>query len=128
MILKTTLRYHKGFDALKTCTKQSLLSLQVILQSDDEEYNEHAPLPRHESEPMAHMEDDNIDEMLADWFPAVHAMPNVEHDIEYTKLSEEASTPIYNGSSLSRLSTTLLILNLQAKYGWSNTSVSALLK
>ncbi len=39
-----------------------------------------------------------------------------------------AQTKLYDGSDVSTLSTLLLLLNLQAKYGWSDRSIDVLLK
>lgn len=68
--------------------------------------------------------DDDINEFIDDWFQASSEEETCPHE---KFLREEASRPIYNGASISRLSVTLLILNLQTRYQWSNASVSALL-
>ena len=47
---------------------------------------------------------------------------------DQTPIHEWAHTPLYDGGSYSILWTCLELLNLQALYGWSNTSVTSLLK
>jgi hypothetical protein len=49
-------------------------------------------------------------------------------DDENNPIQRLAQTKLYEGSDVSTLSTLLLLLNLQAKYGWSDTSINALLK
>ncbi len=49
-------------------------------------------------------------------------------DVEDNPIQRLAQTKLYDISDVSTLSTLLLLLNLQAKYGWSDTSVSALFK
>ena len=68
--------------------------------------------------------DDDMNEFIDDWFQASSEEEIFPHE---KFLREEASRPIYNGASISRLSATLLILNLQSQYQWSNASVFALL-
>jgi hypothetical protein len=49
-------------------------------------------------------------------------------DDEDNLIQRLAQTKLYDNSDVNTLSTLLLLLNLQAKYGWSDTSVDALLK
>jgi len=49
-------------------------------------------------------------------------------DVEDNPIQRMAQTKFYDNSDVSTLSTLLLLLNLQAKYGWSDTSVDTLLK
>jgi len=41
---------------------------------------------------------------------------------------EVAKIPLYNGAYICKLEVILLIMNIKAKNGWSNTSVNDLLK
>lgn len=45
---------------------------------------------------------------------------------EEKKLREESKTTLYPGAKTSRLATSLLLLNLQAKYRWSDQSLTSL--
>ena len=65
-------------------------------------------------------DDNDMDNFINDWYKGDDAGTNESF------LRAEALQQIYEGSKLSRLSASLLILNLQSRYGWSNTSVSAL--
>ena len=47
-------------------------------------------------------------------------------DDTYNKVKKKAQIPIYNGSKVSKLSATLLLLNLQTTYGWSDNSLDYL--
>ena len=47
---------------------------------------------------------------------------------EEDHLLQAASTPLYEGCNYSILRASLEILNLQAMFGWSSTSVDALLR
>ena len=69
--------------------------------------------------------DDGMADFIEDWHQNDSAsdIPNNE---KY--LRKEALKCIYEGSQLTRLSASLLILNLQNRFGWSNVSVSTLLK
>ena len=75
-------------------------------------------------------EDDGIHEFLEDWF--VHNEDPQDNSFQMEKkeahLKEEALKPLYPQSCLTRLSASLLLLNLQAQFGWSNTLVTALLE
>lgn len=46
---------------------------------------------------------------------------------ELQRMHREASTPLWKGASISVLAFTLLLLNIQAKHGWSDASVNSLL-
>ena len=78
--------------------------------------------------------DEGINEMIIDWFTTNTASENVHDDNttelqdSFHKLTVEANTPLFDGSNISRLSAVLLLLNLQAQFGWSNNSVSALFR
>ena len=65
-------------------------------------------------------DDNDMDNFINDWYKGDDA------DTNESFLRAEALQKIYEGSKLSRLSPSLLILNLQSRYGWSNTSVLAL--
>jgi hypothetical protein len=49
-------------------------------------------------------------------------------DVKDNPIQRLAQTKLYDNSDVSTLSILLLLLNLQAKYGWSDTSVDALFK
>ena len=49
-------------------------------------------------------------------------------DNDEDRLKEASSIPLYNTRNVFRLSTMLLILNLQATYAWSDSSVDALFR
>jgi hypothetical protein len=49
-------------------------------------------------------------------------------DDEDNLIQRLAQTKLYDNNDVSTLSTLLLLLNLQAKYGWNDISVDALLK
>lgn len=49
-------------------------------------------------------------------------------DLESDSLYNVVKTKLYEGACLSKLSMTLLLINLKTKYGWSDTSLIALLK
>ena len=68
------------------------------------------------------MDDNDMDEFINDWY----GEDDAGEDESF--LRAEALQRIYEGSKLSRLSASLLILNLQDRYAWSNASVSALFK
>ena len=75
-----------------------------------------------------------INDMINDWLmdegaedPCAH-FNSRDGDETYHKVKEEAQVPIYKGSKVSKLSATLLLLNLQITYGWSDNSVDALLR
>ena len=63
--------------------------------------------------------DDGMAEWIDDWFG------NMEHVSTHEQfLRAEATKKLYSGCSLTRLSASLLILNLQNRFGWSNVSVT----
>ncbi|MCO5614259.1 hypothetical protein L7F22_068539 [Adiantum nelumboides] len=69
------------------------------------------------------MDNNDMDEFINDWY----AGDDIASEDE-SFLRAEALQQIYKGSKLSRLSASLLILNLQNRYAWSNASVLALSK
>ncbi|MCO5595470.1 hypothetical protein L7F22_049513 [Adiantum nelumboides] len=69
------------------------------------------------------MDDNDMDEFINDWY----AGDDIAGEDE-SFLRAKALQQIYKGSKLSRLSASLLILNLQNRYAWSNASVLALFK
>jgi hypothetical protein len=96
----------------------------------NEEYN-------YEEEECNDEDDDRmeVEEPIADMLDAIDPIfDNDLDDKEYTPnngnedLLEEAQKALYPGASVSRLATSVLILNLQAKFKWSNASVTALLE
>lgn len=72
-------------------------------------------------------EDEHMESLLHDYFEHGHDSGD-EHDTRGSFLRNEALTPLYAGSNLTRLSASLLILNLQTRFGWSNVGVSTLLE
>lgn len=72
--------------------------------------------------------DDAMVEMVEDIYIA-RERPFTKRDARcHDALKKEADTPIYENAKLSRLSATLLILNLQARHKWTNESTTALLE
>jgi hypothetical protein len=69
-----------------------------------------------------HKEEEEYAEVIKDF---LH-LP--QGDDENNLIQKLAQTKLYEGSDVSTLSTLLLLLNLQAKYGWSDTNINALLK
>lgn len=76
------------------------------------------------------MEDEHMEEMINDFFGAQVPNRNSEeiNEGDETPLKDAAKTPLYEGSPYSILRTCLELLNLQTMYGWSNASVTSLLK
>ena len=75
-----------------------------------------------------------INDMINDQFmekgdedPCAH-FNSKDGDEIYHKVKEEAQFPIYKGAKMSKLSATLLLLNLQTMYGWGDNYVDALLR
>ena len=77
------------------------------------------------------MEDEHMEEMMRDLFET-HVPSgdegNSEKDEPHQPLLDAARMPLYEGSQYSILRACLEILNLQTIYGWSNASVTSLLK
>jgi hypothetical protein len=69
-----------------------------------------------------HKEEEEYAEVIEDFFH----LP--QGDVEDNPIQRLAHTKLYDNSDVSTLLTVLLLLNLQAEYGWSDTSVHALLK
>jgi hypothetical protein len=65
--------------------------------------------------------DDGMAEWLDDWFDTEHVSNHEQF------LQAKATKKLYSGCSLTRLSSSVLILNLQTRFGWSNVLVTALL-
>ena len=65
-------------------------------------------------------DDNDMDNFINDWYKGDDAGTNESF------FRAKALQQIYEDSTLSRLSASLLILNLQSRYGWSNTSILAL--
>jgi hypothetical protein len=76
--------------------------------------------------------DDTNDDTHKEKEEYAKVIENVLHfpqgDDENNPIQRLAQTKLYNGHDVNTLSTLLLLLNLQAKYGWSNISVDVLLK
>ena len=75
-----------------------------------------------------------IQDMINDWFmdegeedPCGH-FNSKDGDDTYNKVKKEAQIPVYNGAKVSKLSATLLLLNLQTTYGWSDNSLDSLFR
>ena len=84
--------------------------------------DEYAAAPDHELDEGHN--DDDMNEFLNDWFQDGSKEDNPCKEF----LRKEALKNLYDGAStLTRLSATSLILNLQSRYQWSNASMSALL-
>jgi hypothetical protein len=73
--------------------------------------------------PLEDENDDGMADWLDDWFEDIDQ--HVSNHEQF--LRAEATKKLYSGCSLTRLSSSLLILNLQSRFGWSNVSVTALL-
>jgi hypothetical protein len=107
--------------------------MNVLRKHDRDSYDTrrrqqmHDPSATSWQEANAHpLEDENGDGMadwLDDWFEDTDQ--HVSNHEQF--LRAEATKKLYSGCSLSRLSSSLLILNLQSRFGWSNVSVTALL-
>jgi hypothetical protein len=69
-----------------------------------------------------HKEEEEYVEVIEDFFH----LP--QGDDEANPIQRLAQTKLYDGNDVSILSTLLLLLNLQAKYGWSDTSIDVLFK
>jgi hypothetical protein len=80
--------------------------------------------------------DTNIDDTNDDTHKEEEEYANViedflhlpQGDVEDNPIQRLAQTKLYNNNDVNTFSTLLLLLNLQAKYGWNDTSVDALLK
>ena len=58
-----------------------------------------------------------------------HTHDNVNHnEFENDSMYKATNTPLYNRASISKLEALLLIINIKAKNGWTNTSIDDLLK
>jgi hypothetical protein len=94
----------------------------------------------HTSDPIAlprpHMdvEEDRLEDMVEDLLAREDDGCEDECDCDEVLQSTEdmlllgARTPLFEGAEYSKLRASLEILNLQAMFGWSNSSVDALLK
>lgn len=71
--------------------------------------------------------DEGLDDMMDAFFRPSKSHVHVMSEFE-SIMHELQSTPLYDGSSMSKLHACLSILNLQATYGWADTSVSTLLR
>lgn len=89
----------------------------------EEEYNDEDDDHMEVEEPMADMLD-AFDPIFDNDLDDEENTPNDGHE----DLLEEALRVLYPGASISKLAASLLILNLQAKFKWSNASVTALLE
>lgn len=71
---------------------------------------------------------DMLDDMYENNIAARHNEQDEEALLskEEKKLREESKTALYPGAKTSRLATSLLLLNLQAKYRWSDQSLTSL--
>jgi hypothetical protein len=67
--------------------------------------------------------DDGMVEWLDNWFEDTNQ--HVSNHEQF--LRAEATKKLYFGCSLSRLGSSLLILNLQSRFGWNNVSLTTLL-
>jgi len=76
----------------------------------------------------------SMQDMINDWFTnegedEMYDNFNNKDGYEiYNKVKQEFQLQIYSGAKISKLSATLLLLNLQTTYGWSNDSLDSLLK
>lgn len=85
-------------------------------QQQTEDHTSHT-----QSENMDDYHDDGMDDFLNDWF-----QPTNDTSSQEEFLREEATKSLYPGCTLTRLSASLIMLNLQNRFGWSNASISAL--
>ena len=69
-----------------------------------------------------HIVDEDMNEMMYNFFEEEN------NEGANTPLRKAAKKPLYDGSKYSLLRTCLELLNLQTVYGWSNTSVTSLMK
>jgi len=73
-----------------------------------------------------------MQDMINDWFmdegeEETYGNFNNQDDEEtYNKVKKEVHVPIYSGAKISKLSATLLLLNLQTTYGWSDNYVNSI--
>ena len=92
-------------------------------------------LPSSSVPPHVEVEDDLLHQMVEDLL-AQEAIAKCEEDcpcVDTVQKGEalllgKANTPLYEGCTYSTLRACLEILNLQAMFGWSSTSVDALLR
>ena len=82
-----------------------------------------------DDESSDHIEDEDMNETICNFFEG-HVPPIEEGNNEgdETPLQKATKTPLYDGSQYSVLRICLDLLNLQRVYGWSNASVTSLLK
>lgn len=118
--------------------RKGLRQMMKIDERQDHDYADRPQCHRSSSESSssadndASMHDEN--EIMDNLINDVYEHPDVEGShveeafvsAEENMLREEMNTPLYPGAKTSRLATSLLLLNLQAKYKWSNTSVTSL--
>ena len=76
---------------------------------------------------MLDMVDEGMDDMMDALFTHTHIEAHVMSKPE-RGLRDLHICPLWEGTSMSKLRACLEILNLQATYGWSDTSVSALMR
>ncbi|WP_129259384.1 hypothetical protein [Enterobacter cloacae complex sp. GF14B] len=84
----------------------------VASDSSGDDHAEHIP-----NEAMFEPEIDEMIETIMD-----------SERLIYDDMKSEADTPLYNGARVSRLKALLVLLNMQTKFGWSDTSVTALFR
>ncbi len=83
-------------------------------------------LRKHDRDSVTNISEDDHDDGMAEWIDTW--FENTDHVSSHVQfLRAEATKKLYSGCSLTRLSSSLLILNLQSRFGWSNVSVTALL-
>lgn len=93
--------------------------------------NEFASFPHEPSHEGASLSDvcvDGFDDLISDWFGSTDVPLPSNIDQGRAAFKTAATTPLCQGSSASTASAILLLLNIQALYGWSNASVTALLR
>ena len=102
---------------------------------DHPHYEAGPSMPSTSVPPHVQVEDDLLHQMVEDLL-AREAIAECEEDCpcidsvqkSEALLLEKANTALYEGCTYSTLRACLEILNLQAMFGWSSTSVDALLR
>ena len=105
-------------------SRLSIECMRLLRKSDPSNYARLKTLYNSQLDDVDDIQDDDdvMNDFISDWYTGSDAHK------EESFLQDEAKQKIYEGSDLSRLSATLLILNLQNHYGWSSASVTALFK
>lgn len=87
-----------------------------------------SPELSHEGASLNDVCTDGFDDLIHDWFGSVDVPLSSNAEQGRADFKSAATTPLCQGSPASTASATLLLLNIQAMYGWSNASMTALLR